>query len=200
MLGPLVVAGVLVDDERALAKLGVKDSKLLSPKKREALAPSIRDIATKVHVRVIPAEELNVRMPGQNLNAIEVEAFAEVLEKLAPRKAYLDACDVNAARFGTNVGALVTHRVDIVAEHEADARHPVVAAASILAKVERDRLMTELSAVHGACGSGYSHDAATQAWLKAYVQEHKVLPAFARKEWETSRRLVKKDRSLADFA
>jgi ribonuclease HII len=197
VLGPLVVAAVLVESERQLKKLGVKDSKLLSPKKREELEPQIRKLARAVEVRVIPAEELNARMPGQNLNEIEVEAFAELLEKLAPQSAFLDACDVNAERFGTNVGKRVTHPVVIKAEHEADARHPVVAAASIVAKVERDRLMAQISAQHGPCGSGYSHDVITQEWLAAYVKANNKLPTFARREWETARRLLQRD--LTEF-
>lgn len=195
VLGPLVVAAVLVDTERELKALGVKDSKLLTPKKREELEPEIRRLARAVEVRVIPAEELNARMPAQNLNQIEVDAFAELLQRLAPASAVLDACDVNAERFGANVGARVTHPVVIKAMHEADARHAVVAAASIVAKVERDRLMAEISAQHGACGSGYSHDERTQAWLAAYVKEHNKLPTFARREWETSRRLMQRDLS-----
>jgi ribonuclease HII len=139
-------------------------------------------------------------MPRENLNEIEVEAFAELLRQLTPRTAVLDACDVNAARFGARVGAKLAAPCVIQSEHEADARHPVVAAASILAKVERDRLMQEISAQHGACGSGYSHDVATTTWLKAYVERHKTLPPFARREWETSRRLVRKDRTLVEFS
>lgn len=212
VLGPLVVAAVLIESDKPLRKLKVKDSKLLTPAKREELAPQIRQLARRVEVRVVPAEELNARMPGQNLNEIEVDAFAELLERLldapadasgssalrpavAPHTAILDACDVNAERFGRNVGARVTHPVTIKAMHEADARHPVVAAASIVAKVERDRLMAEISAQHGACGSGYSHDERTQAWLAAYVKEHNKLPTFARREWETSRRLMQRDLS-----
>lgn len=197
VLGPLVVASVLVENERQLRKLGVKDSKLLTPRKREELAPEVLKLAQRTEIRVIAAEELNVRMPRQNLNAIEVDAFAELLERLAPTHAKLDACDVDAARFGRNVAARVTHACAIVAEHEADARYPCVAAASILAKVERDRLMAAISAEHGACGSGYSHDVITQTWLKEYVHENAKLPTFARREWETSKRLLQRD--LAEF-
>ena len=200
VLGPLVVAGVLVESDKPLRKLGVKDSKLLSPKKREELAPKIREAALRVELRVIPAEELNVRMPGQNLNEIEVHAFAEILERLAPKTAIVDACDVNAARFGQNVAKRVTHPVVIKSLHEADAKHPIVGAASIVAKVERDRLMAELRAAHGECGSGYSHDVVTQEWLKAYVASRKALPAFARREWETARRLVPRDHTLLEFS
>ena len=195
VLGPLVVAAVLVESDRPLRKLGVKDSKLLTPAKREELAPKIRELARRVEMRVLPAEELNARMPGQNLNEIEVEAFAELLERLAPATAVVDACDVNAERFGRNIGARVTHPITIKSLHEADVRHPVVAAASIIAKVERDRLMSEISASHGACGSGYSHDERTQVWLAAYVKANNKLPTFARREWETSKRLMQRDLS-----
>lgn len=199
VLGPLVVAAVLVDSDACLRDLGVKDSKKLTPAKREALAPRIREACARVEVRVLHADELNARMPKANLNEIEVEAFAELLRLLQPREAVLDACDVKADRFGLNVGARLQHPCVVRAEHEADARHPVVAAASIVAKVERDRLMRELCAEYGECGSGYSHDAHTVAWLKGYVEAHGCLPAIARREWETSRRLVKKDRSLLEF-
>lgn len=195
VLGPLVVAAVLVDHERALRKLGVKDSKLLSPKRREELAPEIIKLARATEIRVVSAEELNAKMPTKNLNEIEVDAFAELLERLAPTHAKLDACDVDAARFGRNIGALLTRACIIRAEHGADARHPSVAAASILAKVERDRQMADICAEHGACGSGYSHDVATQEWLKGYVREHNRLPPIARREWETSKRLLQRDLS-----
>lgn len=199
VLGPLVVAAVLIESDAPLRELGVKDSKKLSPAKREALVPLIREACARVEVRVVHAEELNARMPKSNLNEIEVEAFAELLRALRPGEAVLDACDVKADRFGRNVGARLDHACVIRAEHEADARHPVVAAASIVAKVERDRIMQEHCSEFGDCGSGYSHDTRTQAWLAGWVAEHGSLPRIARAEWETSRRLVKKDRTLLEF-
>ena len=200
VLGPLVVAAVLIESERPMRKLGVKDSKLLSPRKRNELEPQIRQLAARIETRIVPAEELNARMPGENLNVIEAHAFAELLERLAPTTAILDACDVDAERFGRNVAARITHPTTIKAMHEADAKHAVVAAASIIAKVERDRLMAELRTQHGPCGSGYSHDTATQDWLKTYVATHKKLPPFARREWETARRLIPRDHTLLDYS
>lgn len=199
VLGPLVVAAVAIESEKPLKKLGVKDSKQLSPKKRDELAPQIRELCRAVEIRVIHPDELNARMPRENLNAIEVDAFAELLRRLAPASAILDACDVNAPRFGQRVAAKLDAPCILQAEHEADARHPVVAAASILAKVERDRLVAELAAIHGDIGSGYSHDERTTTWLKAYVDAHQALPPIARREWETAKRLIKKDRSLLEF-
>ena len=199
MLGPLVVAGVLVESDSVLRELGVKDSKKLSPARREELAPRIREACLRVEVRVVSCDELNERMPATNLNEIEVEAFAELLRRLKPKEAVLDACDVNAERFGRNVARRVRAKCVIRAMHEADANHPVVAAASIVAKVERDRLMAELRAEVGECGSGYSHDVVTQGFLKAWVERTGALPPFARREWETARRLVRRDRTLLEF-
>ena len=59
IIGPLVVAGVLVKQENmpVLRQLGVKDSKLLSPKKREALFNEITRLAKNHHViKLMPNE------------------------------------------------------------------------------------------------------------------------------------------------
>lgn len=202
VLGPLVVAAVLVESDSLLRDLGVKDSKQLTPARREAMEPRIREVARRVEVRVVEAAELNRRMPKENLNEIEVAAFAELLARLAPAEAVGDACDVDAARFGRNVSARLPLPCVVRAEHEADARHPVVAAASIVAKVERDRLMRIISVEHekyGGCGSGYASDPATKAFLDKWMASHKRLPPCARKHWETSKRYVQANRTLLEF-
>lgn len=200
VLGPLVVAAVLTDSDAPLKELGVKDSKKLSAAKREELAPRIREVCLRVETRVVTPEELNRRMPRENLNRIEVTAFAELLGMLRPKSAVLDACDVKADRFGHEVGSRLDFPCAILSEHEADARHAVVAAASIVAKVERDRHMAVLAQRYGPCGSGYSHDATTRAFLAEWVERWGKLPSFARHQWETARRLDKRDRSLLEFS
>jgi ribonuclease HII len=191
VLGPLVVAAVMVESQEPLRELGVRDSKLLTPKKREELEPRIRALAGRVETIVIEPDELNRRMPKTNLNKIEAGAFAALLKRLAPSEAIVDACDVNAKRFGRSVAARMRMPGCVLrSEHEADLNHPVVAAASIVAKVLRDRRVADIAAEHGDCGSGYSHDARTQKFLKSWVERHGALPPFARHEWETSRRLL----------
>jgi ribonuclease HII len=201
VLGPLVVAAVLVESDEPLRRLGVKDSKLLSPAKREEMEPRIRALARAVETVVVTPEELNRRMPRTNLNKIEATAFAALLRRLQPREAVLDACDVDAARFGRNVAARAKLASCVIrSEHEADKNHPVVAAASIVAKVLRDRLIAQLAAEHGEIGSGYSHDAVTRRFLEGWVERTGALPPFARAEWETSRRLLPRpEPSLATF-
>ncbi|HEX2022630.1 MAG TPA: ribonuclease HII [Candidatus Thermoplasmatota archaeon] len=197
VLGPLVVAAVLIESDAPLRDLGVKDSKQLTRARRDALEPRIRAVARRVETRVLPAEELNLRMPRENLNQIEAKAFAELLARLQPLEAVLDACDVNAERFGREVGARLPKPCVIRSEHEADARHPVVAAASIIAKTERDRQMDALADRYGDCGSGYSHDERTRAFLQDWVARRGSIPTFARREWETTKRLAQ--RSLGEF-
>jgi len=201
VLGPLVVAGVLADDERALAALGVKDSKKLAPARRETLDLAIRGAAAAVVVRVAEPAELDRAMARGSLNALEAELFAEVLDALGADEAAVDACDVDAKRFGLAVGARMARPCRIASEHKADARHPVVSAASIVAKVERDRLMAEVGRALGRdVGSGYASDPTTQRFLADWHREHGDVPACARRRWETTRRLLApRAASLAEF-
>jgi ribonuclease HII len=80
--------------------------------------------------------------------------------------------------------------MEVVAEHRADKNHLVVAAASILAKVERDRSVREIEKSLGLkIGSGYPSDPATVRFLEEWVKEHGELPPFARKSWKTAERV-----------
>jgi ribonuclease HII len=60
-----------------------------------------------------------------------------------------------------------------------------VAAASIVAKVERDRHVDDLRAEYGEVGSGYPSDPTTRTFLRDYVRDHGELPACARTSWKT---------------
>lgn len=198
VLGPLVVAGVRVDDERDLRRLGVKDSKKLTPAARESLYPRILESA-RVAVRIISHDELNRRQGAETLNEIEVVAFAEILDELGARCAFVDAADVVAERFGALVTARLAGACHVVAEHKADDRYPCVAAASVVAKVLRDREIEAISRSLGLdVGSGYSHDPVTRKFLRDWVKEHEALPPCTRVHWETARMLL--NRSLDDYA
>ncbi|MHB8585859.1 MAG: ribonuclease HII [Thermoplasmatota archaeon] len=190
VLGPLVVAGVRVDDEDSLRRLHVKDSKQLTSKAREDLYPKILARA-HVAVRVLTHADLNRRMPTETLNEIEIAAFAEILEELGARTAFVDAADVVAERFGAHIVARLPTGCHVVSEHKADERYPCVSAASIVAKVVRDREIARIAAELGAeIGSGYSHDPATRAFLSSFVREHRRLPPYVRLRWETARQAM----------
>jgi len=69
----------------------------------------------------------------------------------------------------------------------------VVSAASILAKVERDRAIAELRRRYGDFGSGYITDAKTARFLERWIRTHGSYPDFVRKSWKPAKRL--KDRA-----
>ncbi|HDJ04844.1 MAG TPA: ribonuclease HII [Candidatus Bathyarchaeota archaeon] len=199
VIGPLVIAGVLVEEENVhkLVEIGVKDSKALTPKRRERLTEEILKIVKDHYiVKLKPSEIDRVVEAGKKLhklNRLEAQAMAEVVRRLKPDIVYVDASDVSAERFGRHILEEVPFKVKIVSKHRADKIYPVVSAASILAKVERDRAIAELRRRYGDFGSGYITDAKTARFLERWIRTHGSYPDFVRKSWKPAKRL--KDRA-----
>ncbi len=189
VIGPMVVCGVAVSHihVKKINGMGLRDSKLLTPKKREEFAEKIKEVC-EYELVVVGPEQIDSRVPHQaTLNELEVECFSSLLKALKPKIAYLDACDVNAERFGHNVKGRLDFEVEVVSRHNADRDIPIVSAASILAKVHRDALIKEISDSIGEnVGSGYSHDQVTIDFLKSYYKKNKCMPPFVRKTWKTT--------------
>ena len=190
VIGPLVVAGVAVESDVELRHMNVRDSKKLSPERREALAPEIEKVST-YEVIVIPAERIDVMRSEMSLNDFEAKLFAEVIDKLRPETAYVDAADVDEIEFKRCVRKELAFDVEIVSQHNADELFPVVSAASILAKVCRDREMRLIEDEIGLhIGSGYASDTDTIAFLETWIRQHGSLPPHTRASWDTARRLL----------
>jgi ribonuclease H, mammalian HI/archaeal HII subfamily len=195
VIGPLVIAGILIDegDIPKLVQLGVKDSKLLSPSRREALAVEIKRLAQKhAVVKLSPAEIDMAVERGRKLfrlNRLEAQAMAKVIELLKPDVAYVDASDVLEERFKRHILECLPFKVEIVSEHKADRKYPVVSAASIIAKVERDREIAELKAKYGDFGCGYPTDPKTLEFLRRCLENSKEYPEFVRKSWKPAKKI-----------
>ncbi|MEM1578380.1 MAG: ribonuclease HII [Archaeoglobaceae archaeon] len=190
VIGPLVVAGVACDCEDYLRSIGVRDSKKLSEKRREMLAEKIREVAI-VEVVKISAEKLNKLMESKNLNEILKEAYAEIILRLKPSIVYVDSPDVKPERLASYLKNLTG--VEVVAEHRADEKYPLVSSASIIAKVEREEEIRKLKKEFGDFGSGYASDPRTISFLK----NQKSLPPCVREKWKTLKKLGQTD--LGDF-
>jgi ribonuclease HII len=194
VIGPLVVAGVMVTDENlpSLAELGVKDSKLLSPKKRESLYPEIIGLSEKYQtVRVLPfqidkAVESSRKL--HKLNRLEAQTMAQVIEALKPDEVYVDAADTVEQRFGNHIRECIKIKTRVISRHKADRIYPVVSAASIIAKVERDREIDSLELEYGDFGSGYMTDDRTMIFLKQLLEKNDEYPSFVRKSWKPAKR------------
>jgi ribonuclease HII len=197
VIGPLVIAGVLIEKEKLhrLVNLGVKDSKLLSPHKRERLAKEIRKTALRCHFIALSTSEIDkVVETGRKLrrlNHLEAQTMAEVIAILKPDIAYVDASDVLAERFKQHILENLSFEVQIVSEHKADAKYPIVSAGSIIAKVERDKAVRELREKHDDFGSGYITDPKTIAFLEKWIKKFGTYPEFVRKSWKPAKRIKK---------
>jgi len=195
IIGPLVIAGVLFAEEdlRKLKPLGVKDSKVLSPRRRETLAIEIRRLAVKYHVESLSPAEIDkvveTRRRLHKLNRLEAHTMAKVIEVLKPDVAYVDASDVIAERFKEHIMEKLPFPVRIVSEHKADATYPVVSAASIIAKVERDSAIQKLKDRYGDLGSGYVTDPKTLEFLEKWLAKHGSYPEFVRRSWKPAKEL-----------
>jgi len=193
VIGPLVIAGVLIREEKMpiLTRLGVKDSKLLSSKKREALAVEIARLAEKhVVMKLSPVEIDRAVESGRKLhklNRLEAQTMAMIIEALKPDEAYVDAADVLEERFKHHIQEDLPFKARIVSKHKADRTYPVVSAASIIAKVERDKEIAALTAQYGDFGSGYLTDPKTMKFLKKWLQTHGEYPDCVRKSWKPAK-------------
>ena len=162
LAGPLVVAGVLLDYEalrgarvRPLTQLN--DSKQVSIEERETLFQAVGACATAISVRVIPVGAID----RHGLHRSNLAGMRAVLHDLHPPA---EACLVDGFRLGPHAPP---HRAVV----DGDARSAAIAAASIVAKVVRDRVMRRLDALYPRYGFvshvGYitpQHDEAVRAF------------------------------------
>ncbi len=191
LLGPLVVAGVSVSPAgaRELKEMGVRDSKKLSRGQRESLYPEILKVAKRVYwANISPGEIDAVVTRGRRLRKLtylEAVYFAKVIDKLGARHVTVDASDVIPERFRDDISDNLEGRCRVVALHKADRDYPVVSAASIVAKVQRDREVGFLREAHGDFGSGYPSDPMTRSFFAEWMRRGDPLPAYVRRSWKT---------------
>ncbi len=187
VLGPLVIAGVCVESKklRYLTGMGVKDSKQLSPAMREQIYRKIIAFVDDYYVTRIPPKVIDYNVRRNHLNHLEAKYMAKVIAKLRPDSSYVDSCDVNQSRFGKEISRLANVG-RIYSRHHADITFPIVSAASIIAKVNRDRAIAKLRKKHNL-GSGYPSDSKTMQFIKRWITENNGLPQFVRKSWKPVR-------------
>ena len=184
VLGPLVIAGISIERTKIklLSEIGVKDSKQLSPRVRDILYKKIIAIVDDYYVAKISPKIIDESVHKNQLNHLEAKYMAKVIAKLQPDSSYVDSCDVNPARFGKEISKLANSG-KIFSRHHADSRFVVVSAASIVAKVNRDREIEKLRKKYNL-GSGYPSDSKTMKFIKDWILEHNKTPKFVRKSWK----------------
>lgn len=187
-LGPMVATAVRATPENLPD--GLADSKRLTESRRAELDAALRTHSgVGIAVAAIPPERIDA--PDTDMNSLGVAAQAEAVSQLVQEGDQLiaDAADTDAERFGRRLGdafGAEAQSVEVTAEHGADDSHPIVSAASVVAKVERDERMAAIDERYEReVGSGYPSDPATRVFLESYVSENGELPPCARTSWST---------------
>lgn len=201
VIGPMVLAGCLIDKntEEEFRKIGIKDSKELTDKRREFLAVKIRERAETFEVVFAYPNEIDEKLNnGTNLNHLEAIKIAEIINKINKGykkiKVIIDCPSVGIIKWTDILKTKIDNlsNLEIVSEHKADRNHVSVSAASILAKSAREKEMENLKKIYGSeIGSGYTSDPSTLRFLQNNAHKHQDSGIF-RKSWETWKKASEK--------
>jgi len=189
LVGGLWVAAIATKSPEYLKAIEVNDSKKLSKKKREELYEAIKDNCLIETIR-ISVKDIDTK----NLNDLEMDAVIKIIkrfaEKLQIERVNIDALSVNWFKDKYHIFNKVNEehedfQAEVVTKPKADAIFPSVSAASIVAKVLRDKEMEESEVP----GSGYPADRVTYGFIKKYYKENKCFPDCVRQKWKTIKKI-----------
>lgn len=202
VIGPLIMVGALIEESKTaeLKSLGVRDSKLILPNKREELYKKILPLLKDHKVVIVSTNEIDSCLDSSdsNLNWLEAKHSADIINELKPDKAILDCPSPNIKAYTAHIKNLLKVNVDLKAEHNAES-NAIVAAASIIAKTIREEKIKELKEDLGVdFGSGYPSDPVTKEFLEKHHKDHENV---IRKSWNTYKNLINKknQKKLGDF-
>ncbi len=193
VIGPMIMCGALIEESKIeqLLEIGVKDSKSLSPKKRVTLSSKIGEILDNYVLLEVSPEEIDKSVEKNELNLLEARKMAELIERLRSDVVYIDSPQVSTDKYTKRIREKLSFEPEIVAENYAETKYPIVAAASILAKVRRDQIIKELRAKYGDFGSGYPADERTKEFLIQWYSKYRRFPEEVRKSWKTIKNIVR---------
>jgi len=192
VIGPMVVA-IVCGDSDSFKKIGVKDSKMLSESKREFLLEQIMNIARSVEYVIVREEEIDRATYKKQLNLLEAVTISSMIKQ--ENEYIVDCPDVNEERFSRLLTELSGNK-KIISRHKADIDFPLVSAASIVAKVLREREISKIKEELGDFGSGYPSDTRTVTFLRNYFMKNGRMPPHVRRSWKTIYSITSK---LEDF-
>jgi len=198
VIGPLVICGAMIEDKAIdeLKKMKIKESKQLTPKQRREFFVRLKDVVRYKAIEIWPNEidEAVGKKDGMNLNWLEAKKSAEIINELNPNIVIVDCPSPNTKRYKDYLKGLIKKKdVEIITEHKADVKYEIVAAASIIAKVIRDKEIRLLEKKYGKIGSGYPADPITKEFTKKNWDKH---PEIFRKSWTTFQRMKEKERNV----
>ncbi|MEK6914302.1 MAG: ribonuclease HII [Nanoarchaeota archaeon] len=187
-IGPMIIAGVMINEGDENLLVGSKDSKMLVHKVRMILDKKIKENSTYKIIEVNPKEiDDALNSKKNNLNWLEAQKQAEIINSLNPDKAVIDCPSVNIISFKNYLRNLLNNKeIELIVEHKADQNYITCSAASILAKVRREEKINEIKNEYGDIGSGYPSDPKTKEFIK---NNYSNRPEIFRHSWATLKKL-----------
>lgn len=195
VLGPMILAGIIIDesDYNKIKALNAKDSKLLTPLQRKTIADQLKPNFRHFIVKSTPKQIDS----SSNLNYLEAIKTAQIINHLTENEtdkitAIVDCPSVNIQSWSNDVQQLLENKnVILSCEHKADRDHPIVGAASILAKEKREDEMKSLRQKYKTdFGSGYPADPKTKNFIQKN-HNNSTFKDIIRFSWNTVKKLQK---------
>jgi ribonuclease HII len=200
VIGPMVIAGYCIEEEKIelLKSLGVRDSKELTRKQREEIYNEIIKLTDKYKYIIIDPKTIDYYVYRNRLNYLEFENMIKIIEEIKPDKVIIDSPMVNTKKVVEYIKNNLKINVEIIAENKADKKYPVVSAASIIAKVIRDKEIDKIKEkLNLDIGSGYPSDEKTIEVLK---KDYDKIKDYVRESWMTVKRIKKRNqKNILDF-
>lgn len=202
-IGPLVMVGFVIEEKDIpkLEKIGVKDSKLLTKKKRDEIAKKL--LKFKHEIKIVEPAEIDFALKGNdglNLNWLEARKTAELINELNPDKAIIDCPSTNPKAYSSYIRDYLHNKdIELVCEHKADVKYLVAGAASIIAKTVREQEVAKIEkAVGQSIGSGYPSNKVCQKFIEENWDKY---PEIFRKTWATYKRILRQQgqKSLGEY-
>jgi len=200
VIGPMVIAGYCIEEEKIdlLKSLGVKDSKELTRKQREEIYNEIIKLTDKYKYIIIGPKTIDYYVYKNKLNYLEFKNMIKIIEEIKPDKVIIDSPIVNTKKVIEYIKNNLKINVEIIAENRADKNYPVVSAASIIAKVIRDREIDKIKEkINIDFGSGYPSDEKT---IKALREDYDKIKDYVRESWMTIKKIREiNQKNIFDF-
>jgi ribonuclease HII len=192
VIGPMIVAGVMVEEGKEESLGEVKDSKLIYHRKRIKLAKHLQENFPYKIIEVSPKEiDEALASPDLNLNWLEAHKQADIINALKPDVAIIDCPSPNIAKYTEYVKNLLDNKnIKLIVEHKADFNYPACAAASIIAKVRREEEMEKIRKKYGDTGPGYTSNQKTRDFIAANWKKY---PEIFRQSWTTFKKCAQEE-------
>lgn len=215
VLGPMLYGAAYwpVSENEEITALGFDDSKALTAEKREGLFKGLKE-TNRIGwtVASIPPDEISAKMLRRtpySLNAISHDCAIAMIERAIDAgvnvtEVYVDTVG-DPKRYQDMLTRRFQNKIKFTVAKKADSIYPCVSAASICAKVTRDKEIEDWKyrepgfVPKGPLGSGYPGDAITKEWIKMNTDTIFGFPSLVRFSWSTSRDLLEKEATMVEW-